>query len=143
MTSDGISTEDWDQIHELAIQVANAEDDDEDRYRGRLLAYLRNLTLKYGERPSILATEADYVDEPQESERLFLRAFDLAVSRHDTANTRAIALSLANLYAREFRDLVAAPRWLEIAHEYLEPHHEVEWREYRRIEESIRHLKGQ
>jgi hypothetical protein len=88
-----------------------------------------------------LATQADYVDEPKESERLFLRAFDLAIVRDDAPNIRSIVLSLANLYASEFRNPVTASRWLDIARAQLEPHDEGDWREYRRIEESIKHLK--
>lgn len=141
MTSDGISAEDWDQVHELAIQVVNAEEEDEEQHRNRLFACLRDLISKYGELPSILATQADYVDEPQESERLFLRAFDLATAGHDAPNTRDIALSLANLYATEFRDSAAASRWLDVARAQLNPRDEADWREYRQIEESIDRLK--
>ena len=62
MTPDGISADDWDQVHELALAIVNAEEEVEGAdHRNRLLKYLRELRSKYGELPSILATEADYV----------------------------------------------------------------------------------
>lgn len=141
MTSDGISAEDWDQVHELVVQVVNATEENEEQHRTQLSAYLRDLTAKYGERPSILATQADYAEDPRESERLFLRAFDLALTSHDTPNIREVALSLANLYARELPDPATASRWLDIAGAQLEPDNAAEWREYRQIEASIARLK--
>jgi hypothetical protein len=86
MTSDGISSEDWEEVHELALAVANASDDEDGPHRERLFACLHKLISKYGELPSILATRADYVDDPTEFERLFLRAFDLALARGDQSN---------------------------------------------------------
>jgi hypothetical protein len=62
-TSDGMSGEDWDLVHELALEIANAEDGspEEELSRNRLLRYLDELEERYGRRPSILATRADYV----------------------------------------------------------------------------------
>src|SRR5688572_7226647 len=112
MTSDGISTGDWDRVHELALEIVNADDDEQaDRVRKRMVAYLDDLTRRYGELPSICATKADYVDQPAESERLLLRAFDLAVTRNDAPNIRSVSLSLAQLYSRDSLDVVAASQW--------------------------------
>jgi hypothetical protein len=141
MTSDGISSEDWDQIRALAVELANATDEDEDRVRHRLFERLRELTAKYGELPSILATEADYVDEPSESERLFLRAFELARARNDRANICEIALSLAELYAAHLRSVTQASNWLEVAGAYISSDNDMDRAEYEHIREIIGNLK--
>src|SRR6185436_8643004 len=101
------------RVHDLALLIVNTEDEDHDRARERMLAYLSDLTLKYGELPSLLATRADYVEDDNESERLLLRAFDLAVTAGDAANVREIALSIASLYANELAEPIPASRWLE------------------------------
>jgi hypothetical protein len=51
-TSDGISAEDWDKVHELAVEVVKSGLPSD--YRTRLLRYLDQLETKYGELPSIL-----------------------------------------------------------------------------------------
>ena len=142
MTSDGISSEDWDRVHELALDVVNAPDDEDEIVRERLFEYLRGLTLKYGELPSIVATQADYADDPLESEALFLRAFDLAQSRDDRSNIREISLSLADLYASDLRRPTDASRWLEVAGAYIVPDSEMDRSEHQRIAEAIARLKG-
>jgi len=142
MTSDGISSEDWDRVHELAVDLVNAPDDENEAVRERLFECLRGLILKYGELPSIVATQADYVDDPLESERLFLRASDLAQSRGDRSNIREISLSLAGLYAGDLRRPADASRWLEIASAYIAPDSEMDRSEYQHIAEAIARLKG-
>ena len=141
MTSDGISSEDWDQIRALAAELLNATDEEEDRVRHRLFERLRELAAKYGELPSILATEADYVVDPLESERLFLRAFELARARNDQANIREIALSLADLYATQLRSVTQASNWLEVASAYISPDSDIDRAEYDDIRETIDTLK--
>ena len=59
---------------------------EEQHHRTDLLNYLDELTAKYGELPSLLATRADYVEDPAESERLLLRAFEAATRIVDTLN---------------------------------------------------------
>lgn len=140
MTSDGISSEDWGAVHELALAAANAPDDESERHREQLFACLRKLTSKYGELPSILATQADYLGDPGESERLLLRAFDLALTRRDRSNTLEIALSLADLYASHLPRIGDASRWLEIANAYIDPASEIDRIEYKHIEETIARL---
>jgi hypothetical protein len=141
MTSDGISSEDWDRVHELAVDLVNASDDEGESVRQRLFECLRELTSKYGELPSILATQADYVDDPIESEALLLRAFDLVQSRGDRSNICEISLSLADLFA-ELRRPVDASRWLEIANAYIAPDREIDRSEYQLIKEAIARLTG-
>jgi len=142
MTSDGISSEDWGKVRDLAVALANASDDEDEPHRERLLAYLRELVSKYGELPSIVATQADYAGDPGESERLLLRAFDLAVGRDDKSNILEIALSLAKLYASELPRVVEASRWLEIARAHIRPDNEMDRIEYDDIEERIARLKA-
>jgi len=137
MTSDGISSEDWDEVHELALAVVNAPDDESDRHREQIFACLRRLIAKYGELPSILATQADYVDDPAESERLYLRAFDLAQARDDRPNICEISLSLADFYASDVRRLRDAFHWLEIANAYIRPDSDMDRLEYEGIEQAI------
>lgn len=142
MTSDGISSEDWDKVHEIALAAVNASDEESDRHCERMLDYLRELVSKYGESPSILATQANYVDDPDESERLLLRAFDLAMARDDRSNVLEISLSLADHYASDLLRLGDASRWLEIANAYIGPDSERDRIEYRHIDEAIARLKG-
>ena len=137
MTSDGISNEDWDQVHELVLDVVNASDADSDQNLDRLFGFLRTLEAKYGERPSILATQADYALDRRESERLLLRAFDLALASGDGPNIREISLSLAELYATDLKQLGDAIRWLEVAGAYIRPESEADRLEYERIQSSI------
>jgi len=62
-TADGISTEEWDIVHQLGVDIVNATinatGQEEDRCRARLFEYLDKLEAKYGELPSILATSLD------------------------------------------------------------------------------------
>ena len=82
MTSDGITTEDWDEIHELALRIVNlsSEGDEHgsDEARHEMLIVLDRLDMKYGPRPSLLATRADYVDSPELKEECLHRAFAAA-----------------------------------------------------------------
>jgi hypothetical protein len=143
MTSDGISAEDWDRVHELALEIVNSDDDEQEgESRRQLFAYLDDLTRKYGELPSICATRADYVDQPSESERLLLQAFDLAIGRSDAPNTSSRALSLASLYARGLPDVIAAERWLEIARAHLNAKDESDMWEYNQIRDAIEALRN-
>jgi hypothetical protein len=109
-TSDGIAAADWDRVHELALAIVNAEEDSSEEIacRTQLLNYLDALAEKYGELPGLLATRADYIDDTEETERLLLRACDLAAQTGDTRNGCLISLSLAELYVSERLRPVAA-----------------------------------
>lgn len=137
MTSDGINSQDWDQLHNLAVQVANASGEEEDELRSQLLSYLQELESKYGELPSILATRADYAEDSRDSERLLLRAFDLAVAIADTTNVREIALSLADRYSTDLFDVPKASRWLAIAEPHIKSGSPEDREEYRGIERRL------
>ena len=117
-TSDGISTEDWDVVHGLAVDVVNAPDD-EYGPRRQLLEFLETLESKYGPLPSILATRADYLtDEDLRREELLLRAHALAESRGDSVSGVDIAESLVDLYLEKV-DLSEASRWLSRMRDHL------------------------
>ena len=141
MTSDGISTQDWDRVHELAVDVVNSGEQDKEA-RNDLLGYLQQLKSKYGALPSILATEAEYTDDPRVAEALFLRAFDLSVTRGDTENLREIALSLANFYM-DSRDFTAASQWLEVAAAQLRPGNESDRSEFELIVKLLMQARDQ
>lgn len=139
MTSDGISTADWQRVHSLAVEVANAGDDsNRDREARRALrAFLTELRGRYGEKPSILATEADYADRPEESRELLLRAYDLATATSDKLNLKEVALSLADLHVTELHDIGEARRWLAVSRQWIDLANEVDIDEYNSLEHSI------
>jgi hypothetical protein len=118
VTSDGISTEDWNDVHEVAVEIVNhsaAEDHTAGaRARASLMALLDRLDEKYGKRPSLLATRADYVESPAERERLLLMAFSEADRIKDTENRLLVAESLASLYLEEVHNLDEGAKWLGV-----------------------------
>src|SRR5688572_1443807 len=95
-TSDGISTEDWDVVHEFAVKMVNAPNSEKQHHKDQLLQYLEALEVKYGPLPSILATRADYLaDDDPAREELLLRAHALAEAQSDARNVVYVAHSLA------------------------------------------------
>jgi len=112
MTPDGISDIDWARVHELAVEIGNAEGNASHTYTSELLGYLTTLEQKYGPLPSILTTRADYAGDPRESAALLTRAYRVAAERHDREATLYIASSLAALQIAEFRDRREGARWL-------------------------------
>lgn len=90
-TPDGISTQDWDMVHELAVDIVNTNGDEQENSRVRLLNFLDELEEKYGELPSILATRADYTADLRRKEQLLIRAYVLAGARHDSLNELELA----------------------------------------------------
>ena len=119
-TSDGIATEDWDVVHTLAVEIVNADGDQRTQYRRRLLSLLGDLETKYGQKPSILATRADYLDADDPArEQLLLRAHSTAASDGDTANMVHTAQSSIELFL-EWRRLTEADHWLEEFRTYLD-----------------------
>lgn len=142
MTSDGIHSSDWDKVHAVALDLANADGDQHELIRLRLFERLDELISKYGELPSLLATKADYVEDSVESEQLFLRAFELARNRNDLKNIKEIALSLAELYATRLQSITQASSWLEIASAHMSPDDETGRVEHADISEMIEQLKN-
>ena len=123
MTPDGIETTDWDQVHELALEVVNTSAEGDDTAStdasNRLRALLDQLQEKYGPLPSLLATRADYVDRPEDREYWLLAAYAQAVERGDSKNMALIADSLATFYIEEHPDRGQGARWLDTLAEHL------------------------
>ncbi len=117
MTPDGISTEDWDRVHALAVEVVNASSAGNmpagAAAQQALLAWLDELLRRYGPLPSILATRADYVDGVAERERLLLAAYEEAERRADARNLAWVSSSLAGLYVEDQHNHAEGERWLE------------------------------
>ena len=119
-TPDGISTEDWDVVHQLAVDLVNASDDEREARRVALLDWLDKLQRKYGPRPSVLATRADYLDDADpEREMLLLEAHSLAESANDGTNGLYVSHSLAELYLAK-QDLNNVDEWLTRMRSYLD-----------------------
>jgi hypothetical protein len=128
VTSDGISTDDWRLVHELALEVVNlsAAGDvaSRDAAAIRLLSLLDTLQEKYGPLPSLLATRADYVDSPDEREYLLLKAYDEARILEDLKNLLEISESLASFYIEERSDYRHGEHWLRKLEDHLQSFHD-------------------
>jgi hypothetical protein len=122
VTPDGISTEDWSEVHELAVEVVSLSADGDEpassAARRRLLALLDDLSKQYGPLPSLLATRADYVEDDGAREYWLLAGYDEALRRGDSKNLTLISHSLAQLYVESRPTSVEAARWLD----HLERH---------------------
>lgn len=116
MTPDGIAGADWDDVHELAVEIVNcsaAEDHaGEVRARASLIALLDRLDKEYGPKPSLLATRADYVESSEGRARLLLAAYSEAERIADDTNRKLVAHSLARLYIEEVCNLDEGAKWL-------------------------------
>ena len=129
-TPDGIAALDWDRVHQLAVDVVNCsavEDaDGEARARAALIETLDELDQKYGSKPSLLATRADYVESTDERERLLLAAFTEAKRTSDEKNQALTADSLAHFYIEEVQKIDQGAKWLDLWRDTLgaepEPH---------------------
>lgn len=68
MTPDGLSTEDWDRVHETALEIVHASSMDDEilcsHHTEHMFEILDELETRYGRIPSVLATRADYIDDP-------------------------------------------------------------------------------
>jgi hypothetical protein len=124
MTPDGVATEDWDHVHELALQVVNesAEGDEaaSDAASLRLRDLLDELQEKYGALPSLLATRADHVASLEEREYWLRAAYEQAQQRKDEKNLVWVASSLACFHLEEAPDLAKGTQWLESFEHHLQ-----------------------
>lgn len=119
-TSDGISGEDWDVVHDFSLKIVNAEAESEENiYTSQLLQYLDELEAKYGALPSILATRADYVSDSKEQSALLRQAYALAEASHDIPNLKEIAHSLAALYIEDLQDPSEGQTWIKRLRDHL------------------------
>jgi hypothetical protein len=124
VTPDGITTEDWDRVHELALEVANSSGESDDvateSASRRLLALLDALQKKYGPLPTLLATRADYVDTSEERDYWLSAAYEQARVRSDKKNLVWISSSLAALHLEDLGDPVKGAEWLARLREQLQ-----------------------
>lgn len=101
-TSDGISSEDWDVVHDLALEAVDASvtaAGETSLVHTRLLEWLDHLETKYGRLVSILATRADYLAENDpRRESLLLEAYRLAERDGDVSNLVELSHSLTEYY---------------------------------------------
>lgn len=119
-TSDGISSEDWDMVHDLSLKIVNAEAESEENiYTNQLLQCLDELEAKYGVLPSILATRADYVSDTNEQSALLRQAYALAEASRDISNLKEIAHSLAELYIEDLQDPSEGQTWIKRLRSHL------------------------
>lgn len=136
MTSDGVSDADWEVVSKLAREVVESVECTEDCQSAeqRLLRFLDELEQKYGKRPSILATRADYVDGVRERVTLLEEAYELARAMNDSLNRTLSASSLAQLFIEEIEDHKSGRRWVDELGDCLALHwDDGEHREYLRL----------
>ncbi len=116
MTSDGISNNDWRAIKSIAARIANATISNDGelviKLRCELLACITSLEVKYGQKASLLATRADYVEDNQERISLLVKAYDIAQRHGDKLNMTLLCSSLADLYIAEIGDRLEGRKWL-------------------------------
>lgn len=142
MTPDGISTKDWNQVKDLACKIANVTcDEDETRLAGytkQLHRLLQKLSEQYGERPSILATKADYTENVRQKLALLKRAYTHARERNDQANLTFVASSIAQVYVEELENIRNGTQWLHKLREHLEAYpDDTERKEFRRLQKRL------
>lgn len=118
MTSDGISTKDWEVVQDYAAKIANAacadNDATSDALTKELFSYLECLESKHGKLPSIIAMRAYYACDISQQVNLLQEAYELAKQLNDRENLTFTASSLAQLFAEETTDVSSAQKWLAL-----------------------------
>ena len=112
-TVDGISGDDWNEVHELSLALCSTIDTDEENSRRlELLTFLQRLDRKYGKRASLLAARADFIsDNDLERRRLYEEAYQIALRNQDPFNLLYVAHSMAELCV-EAGDHAEVKGWL-------------------------------
>jgi hypothetical protein len=112
MTPDGIPTPDWDRVHELAVDIANASAQDDpvlsEAKTEQLLHLLRELQTRYGNLPSIMGTLGDYVED--EVERYDLYALGIAEARR-VGDEKNLLILLESILELESLDVDQRSYW--------------------------------
>ena len=148
MTPDGISTEDWDRVHQLAIDIVNASSEGDpaasESAAVRLRELLDELQEKYGPLPSLLATRADYLEAHDEQEYWLMAAYEQAVKLGDPKNLVWIASSLAGLHLEDAPDPIKGSQWLaRLEQHLLASPNASEAKEATRLRDILQRLKEQ
>jgi hypothetical protein len=115
VTPDGISDADWDRVKALAVAILEATHDEDESGESEtraLMNFLDDLESRCGTLPSILATRADFLDDPAQAVAMLERAYGLAVERDSARDRLYIADTLAGTYIRELEDADAGEAWL-------------------------------
>ena len=122
-----ISESDWEEIKEIAAEIANAAISEDSIFveslRLKLLDKLASLEEKYGEHASLLGVIAEYIEMPDEKMSLFNRAYEIAEKQKDYLNLTLVSHSIAELYILEFKDEQNGARWLDKLESNLKTHY--------------------
>ena len=99
-----ICRKDWKRVIEKACDIANATEDDDDPmydvHVESLMTLLDELEVKYGPQSRILATRADYIENPSERGTLYAQALDLARKANEADEIEEIMDSI-NRHSQE------------------------------------------
>jgi hypothetical protein len=91
---------DWDRVHELACEIANAASQEDDvlieSKTEALMCVLNALEVKYGPCSRITATIADYAEEERRP-AIYRRALSQAKAEDDRENEKMILDSLGDI----------------------------------------------
>lgn len=112
-TSDGISDLDWDVITGCAEAIADASstEADDTLLVNNLIRELKKLENHYGRLPSILSTEADYIEDKVKELCLLKEAYVTACELDDSKNKAFISASLAEYYVEREMNIERASYW--------------------------------
>lgn len=145
-TRDGIAACDWDIVTSLAAEIANSVCERGNNCAAetatkKLLQQLARLEEKYGRLPSIVATQADYVNDVRERVRLLEDAWILAKNTRDNVNLVFIASSLAETFIDELEDQNNGRKWLERLEDGLGNNwHDGEYRQVNQLRQRLEAL---
>ena len=100
----------WDRVIHKACDVANASVMEDEPmcevYSEQMLEILDDLEEEFGVQSLILHTRADYLDDPLERRRLYMKALELAREEKDPDQVEVVLQSLRDL--DEYIELDAA-----------------------------------
>lgn len=97
----GLNKSDWDSVHETVCEFVNAtlaEDDIIAESRNEALMVLfKSLKEKYGDHPSIIATEADFMDDDEQRLAIYKKALEIVKKMNYKEEVDEIIDSIGNL----------------------------------------------
>jgi hypothetical protein len=145
MTPDGISTEEWDRVHAIAVDIVNASAMDDGvlcaHHTERLFDLLDQLEAIYGRIPSLLDTRADYTDDPAVAIALYEEAL---AGTEDPALSILALPSLIRLKIEECHDESSISSRISQLEQLIDPEKcSFELDELRRLQSDFEGLKQQ
>lgn len=121
-----ISNEEMAHINELicAIMDDSGEDfqGDDALNTDALFKALDRLRMAHGELPILLSTRADFIDEPEESLALYLRAVELARESQDICCLIQSLESIVEIYTEDLLDYDNGLKYYQPLAELVEEH---------------------